>query len=99
MADALVVEVVTQETTPAQAMLRQTIFWGWLIVAPAVGRVWFGGSVMLDIAALVLALLVLVLSAMRLAGKSVKLTRAQAIAWAQAGAPTQVKAWKDAKYG
>lgn len=99
MADATRIEIYPRRPSLAGALARQAIFWAGMIGVIGLSRVWFGGAWVIDLAALALSFLVVVSISMKLAGKSVVLSKDEAVAWVNAGAPKDVQAWKEARRG
>jgi len=99
MAKAIAIHVYRKQPNPLGGVLRVAFFWSALVGAIGLSRVWFGGAWIIDLTALLLLVTGMIAIGMRLAGSTVTLSRDENAAWVDAGMPSDVKAWKDARNG
>lgn len=99
MADARVLRVLTGPAETVRPTIRHIVFWVIIVVAVGLSRVWFGGALVVDFAALMLACLWLFGKITESDGFAVRMTRTEIRDWVAAGMPADVKAWREARNG
>lgn len=90
--------VVQKHTNKAVLLLTQAVFWGLLVGAVGVNRVWFGGSLLIELIATVLTIAMAIKIFHRAVGIEVAMTPTELRSWLAIGAPKNVQAWRKGLY-
>lgn len=88
------ITVVQKQGSKLLKLLHWTIFWAILVCAVGVNRIWFGGSLLIELLATIFSICVLVVMARKSIGYDVEMRPDELRAWLSAGAPKNVVAWR-----
>ncbi len=88
------IHVETKPTNRLASVASQAAFWAFLVSAIGVSRIWFGGSFLLELLALIFSMAMLVSVARKYVGREVTMTPEELRRWLIAGAPKNVVEWR-----